>query len=141
LLVASGALELLVVLALARKRFPTDIGFAAILIVVVIGIFSLTDNLVLYIMAMMPAAIVVASARAVLKLEVGQPIEAAETTPIQTFYQATASLGSERHSWTICEPPPVDPTPRLGVSRVGQSISGGFERIYSIASNLAQTWV
>lgn len=61
-------LALLTVLFRAQKKQPTDLNLAAILAVLMIGAFSLTDNVVLYVMAMLPAAIIVSSSLASLRL-------------------------------------------------------------------------
>lgn len=64
-----GALTLFVATAMLHQRHPSEFSFAALLTIFAIAVLSLTDNPIVYVMAMLPAAVIIASgfARARLK--------------------------------------------------------------------------
>lgn len=57
-----GALSLFLATVSLHRRNPSDLSFASLLIISSVAVLSLTDNPIVYVMAMLPAAIVIASA-------------------------------------------------------------------------------
>lgn len=69
LIFLGGALSLFVATAMLHKREPSEFSFAALLTIFAVAVLSLTDNPIVYVMTMLPAAVIIASgfARARLK--------------------------------------------------------------------------
>ena len=69
----AGALGLFLVVATVQRKSPSDFSFAALLIIPAIAVLSLTDNPIVYVMAMLPAAVIIAGAFAETRLGMGNP--------------------------------------------------------------------
>ncbi len=71
----AGALGLFLAVATVQRKSPSDFSRAALLIIPAIAILSLTDNPIVYVMAMLPAGVIIAGVFAETRLGVGNPLK------------------------------------------------------------------